>query len=152
MTDGGQNIDLTNHHKMIESIKRREEELKGKEDAVTPESVSQPNGIILVPGPFDILMGRGRHPKSLPGALRLHNMILENFDAYEASSNFEKTVLAEMVLKQVKESGGRFLREIDGGYEECDDTASRRKISHGFRNVRMSNRSQSRDTSRGCLL
>jgi hypothetical protein len=131
-------IDLSHHHRILEVLKRREQ--KGKEEHKVSTSESSPVGAsaILVPGPMDVLMGRGLRPKRCPGSLRLHHLLLENMDAYDAAdSKFEKTVRAETVVQQMKDSGCRFLNVTpDGLYTECDNLAARAKISHGFRNLR----------------
>jgi hypothetical protein len=59
-------------------------------------------------------------------------------NAYDAAgSKFEKTVRAETLLRQMKDSGCRFLSVTpDGFHSGCDDLAARGKISHGFRNIR----------------
>jgi hypothetical protein len=145
MTEDG-NVDLANHRKMLESIKyregRREESEAGRRSEDDAVGDVDAGDIILVPGPLDILMGRGRHPHSLPGALRLHNVILQHGEAYNAASRCEKTVLTGVVLAQIKELGCRFLKVFEGGYEVCDDAVASSKISHGFRNARLRRRAK----------
>jgi len=103
------------------------------------DGVTHLGGTILVPGPMDILMGRGRHPKSRPGALRMHHLVLQHRVAYDsAKSRLEKTAITKSVLLQLKALGCRFLHETKSGYYvETDDVAAREKISHGFRNQRL---------------
>jgi hypothetical protein len=131
-----------NHHEMLKALKFREQHQK----AETTESLStkverstaSSSDIILVPSPMDILMGRGRHPKCRPGGLRMHSMLLEHRAVYDMATKVEKTVIAETILKVMKKSGCRFLTSAEGGgFVECDDSTARKKISHGFRNLRL---------------
>jgi hypothetical protein len=155
-------MDLSHHQKMLDSLKHIEE--KGKpieeievstrtsstqstsldsgsfDNAIAPVAEQKEEAIILIPSPMDVLMGRGRQPKSRPGALRMHYLLAENIDAYESTNhNFEKTVIAEKILMEMKELGCRFLREEGHGgcYVEIDGAAARTKIAHGFRNIRI---------------
>jgi hypothetical protein len=91
---------------------------------------------VLVPAPMDIIMGRGRRPRSQAGALRMHSLLLEHHDAYEAGAKFEKIAFSHLVLQKLRTLGCRFLKQTSCGFVECDEAASRAKIAHGFRNIR----------------
>jgi hypothetical protein len=132
-------MDLSNHHKTLQSLQYREEN-----QVVPPASgrtlePKRENDCVLVPGPMDMRMGRGRHPKTCTGALRLNNLLVKHRDAYEAAPKREKTEIAEIVLQEMKKSGCRFLTLTSGGFMVSDDTAVRKKISQNFRNLRMKN-------------
>jgi hypothetical protein len=153
-------MDLSHHQKMLDSLKYIEEKGKPKEEkevstrtswtqstssdgsfdnAIAPAGEQKEEDIILIPSPMDVLMGKGRQPKSRPGALRMHYLLAENMDAYESTNHkFEKTVIAEKILLEMKVLGCRFLREAEhgGSYVEIGDATARAKIAHGFRNLR----------------
>jgi predicted nucleic acid-binding protein len=61
-------------------------------------------------------------------------------------SKFEKTIVAESILKEIKDSGGRFLKQVELGWIEVGDVMARKKISHAFRNLRSSSTSASLST------
>jgi hypothetical protein len=152
-------VDLSHHQKMLDSLKHIEEKGKPKEEievstrtswsqstssdsgsfdnAIAPAVEEKEEDIILIPSPMDVLMGKGRQPKSRPGALRMHYLLAENMDAYESTNHkFEKTLIAEKILMEMKVLGCRFLAGHGGSYVEIDDATARAKIAHGFRNIR----------------
>ena len=64
-------------------------------------------------------------------------MIDENRAAYENAKILEKTLIAERIVKDVKNSAGRFLKnDGNGAWIEVDDETARDKISHAFRDKR----------------
>ena len=65
--------------------------------------------VIIIPGSEDVIMGRGRHNKNKPGNRKLHNLLLEYVSQYEAADKYEKTTIAETVLKRMVDTGSRFL-------------------------------------------
>jgi hypothetical protein len=143
-------IELTPHHEMIKAWKFREEEhdtrivvsptssrAESRNSAFDEDFYSPPPGTYLIPGNMDILMGRGRHPKSSPGSLRLHDMLRQHREEYDNATKLDKTAMAEMVLTKLKLSGSRFIKIVPGGFQVCDDALARGKISHGFRNLRL---------------
>jgi hypothetical protein len=144
ITDDG-SLDLCHHHEILASLKHREEEEKEKEQqqlSFSPgsESSTPERYMTLVPGPMDVLMGRGRQPRYCPGAMRMHLLLSECSDAYEDGCKFEKTVIAGTTLKRMQNAGSRFLKAVPGGFVESDDAAARAKISHGFRSLRGKNK------------
>lgn len=94
----------------------------------------------LQPGPNDIIMGRGRRGQKSAGNKRYRSLLRLYRARYEAANNFEKTLVAELVLKILREDGARFLKPQrfgDGsGWVEVSDEVAREKISHAFRNLR----------------
>lgn len=95
---------------------------------------------IVVPGVYDVIMGRGRHNKKKPGNRKL-NALLESYQSeYEASDKFQKTVLSEVVVSKMIEDGSRFLvREGEkkhGMWIEVSLEKARDKVAHDFRNLR----------------
>jgi hypothetical protein len=103
------------------------------EEATTPVA-----NRLVVPSTYDVLMGRGKRVLESPGNYRFRQLLDTNRGHYESVSKFEKTVVAEFILKHIKESGGRFLKQGDSGWTEVDNNIARKKISHAFRNLRSS--------------
>ena len=117
-------LKLESHLEWLE--KRRE--MESKHDSVER---------ILVPGPYDVLVGRGRFIQDHSGNLRYRNYIEDYMERYEqAKKRIEKTDLTSEIVRLVKESSGRFLRQDGCGWVEVDDDAARDKVSHSFRNRR----------------
>lgn len=81
-------------------------------------SASSPNQEKIVPCPDDVLFGRGLPIRQLPGNVRFHGIIEDHIEQYEKTdSRFEKTVIAEMIVRTIKEKyGGRFLKQVRGGW------------------------------------
>mmetsp|Transcript_17686 Transcript_17686/g.36445 ORF Transcript_17686/g.36445 Transcript_17686/m.36445 type:complete len:387 (+) Transcript_17686:3-1163(+) len=98
------------------------------------------DGFILVPGVYDVIMGRGRHNKRKPGNRKLNALLEAYQDEYEAIDKFQKTVLSEVVVSKMTEDGSRFLVR-DGGkkhgiWVEVSLEKARDKVAHDFRNLR----------------
>jgi hypothetical protein len=93
----------------------------------------------VVPRSSDILLGRGKKVQNFSGNINFRKMLETNRPIYDSSSKFEKSVLIETILKNIKETGGRFLLHGENGYQEVDDDIARKKISHAWRNLRSSN-------------
>jgi hypothetical protein len=138
-------VDLTHHKEWLMTMEapRQEamEQAKLGMDASKPDSTKTTSSSnnkkpILVPGPMDVVMGRGRHSQNSPGNLRLRHLLQKHRGQYEEASKFEKTVVAEIALKIMKDSGCRFLKSTKLGWVECEDQVARDKISHAFRNLR----------------
>lgn len=114
------------------------------------KSSSRPSPIELIikelqPGPLDIIMGRGLRGKKAPGN-QLFKRILESYQPqYDAAIRYAKGKIVEKVYKEMKEMGCRFLAPIkvnetfDTTYAwaEVSEEAAVDRISHGFRNRRL---------------
>jgi hypothetical protein len=92
--------------------------------------------IIIVPGPKDVLMGRGKIIEENLGNLRLRHLIATHGEQYDNACKFEKTVAAQSIMGMIKDQGGRFLKKGPGGWREVSDEMARDKVSHAFRNKR----------------
>ena len=101
-------------------------------------SVASGPGSIITPTAMDIIMGRGRRGLRSQGNRRYKEMLLAYRSKYDAGNNFEKTMVAEFVLKRLKNIGCRFIKESggEGRWVEVLDETARQKISHAFRNLR----------------
>eukprot|EP00339_Tiarina_fusa_P010040 CAMPEP_0117023476 /NCGR_PEP_ID=MMETSP0472-20121206/17520_1 /TAXON_ID=693140 ORGANISM="Tiarina fusus, Strain LIS" /NCGR_SAMPLE_ID=MMETSP0472 /ASSEMBLY_ACC=CAM_ASM_000603 /LENGTH=473 /DNA_ID=CAMNT_0004729611 /DNA_START=44 /DNA_END=1465 /DNA_ORIENTATION=+ len=147
--DNGSMAGLSQHHKVLESLGYVTDDsndpvapiVASSDSSLAPLSPKSNAGsedaVSLVLGSVDVLMGRGHHPKSSPGSLRLYNMLLEYNDKYNAADKAEKTVISRQILKRMKDMGSRFMARSEGGFVECDDSVARKKIAHGFRNLRL---------------
>ena len=97
---------------------------------------------VVVPGPFDVLLGRGRLIQEHLGNLRYRQMIDDLRETYDSVSKLEKTNIAKKIVQVVHASHGRFLQKDEGvGFGgffwiEVDDDTAREKVSHSFRNRR----------------
>jgi hypothetical protein len=101
---------------------------------------------IVIPGEFDILLGRGRCFRENPGNVRFNYVIEMHLERYEKMGKIVKQVLAEELVDRLKETGSRFLKKkksnvdistTDGEeWEIVTDTVAREKVSHSFRNRR----------------
>ena len=87
---------------------------------------------ICFPGPFDVMLGRGRRSNYHPGNIRLRGMCDDSKELYNASAKKGKTQITEKIVKAIKVSG-RFLKEDGFGWVEVDDEVARLKVSHTFR-------------------
>lgn len=95
---------------------------------------------IVVPGTYDVLLGRGRPLQKHSGNLRYHHIIESYQGRYEKASKLEKTKLSKLIVQTMKNEGGRFLKQDDMGWIEIDDEVARYKVSHTFRNHRIAAR------------
>jgi hypothetical protein len=70
----------------------------------------------------------------------LRDLVEANLDRYERASRLEKTLLAETIVRNIKDTSGRFLRleTRGGGWSEVNDEVARDKIAHAFRTQRKS--------------
>ena len=85
------------------------------------------------------LPGRGKGIQAHPGNKRLRELVEANLGRYEQASRLEKTLLAETIVRNIKDTSGRFLK-LDsgrgGGWSEVNDEIARDKIAHAFRTQR----------------
>jgi hypothetical protein len=92
---------------------------------------------ITVPGPYDVLLGRGRNLQNHPGNKRFRGLIDRYLERYEAADKQDKTILAYTIIRIVQEMNGRFLKDVDGaGYVEVDNAVAQTKVAHCFRSQR----------------
>lgn len=111
------------------------------------ESVMPLETVVVVPGMQDVLLGRGKRVQESAGNFRFKHLLGTHREHYERVSKFEKTIVAESILRLVNESGGRFLKQGDCGWTQVEDEMARKKISHAFRNLRVTPSSIARNSS-----
>ena len=97
---------------------------------------SEPRLLVVVPGRFDVLFGRGTKTAQHTGNLRAVHLVEMHRPQYEAADKFGKTILAERIVTIIQESGGRFLKRRNDLWVEVDEIMAREKISHFFRKLR----------------
>jgi hypothetical protein len=93
------------------------------------------------PGPFDVLLGRGKQHIEHPGNERLQTLLNMHSVRYNAtSSRHEKTLITQEIVQTIQTAGdlpvpGRFLKfdKSANGWVEIDDAAARVKVSHAMR-------------------
>jgi hypothetical protein len=130
-------VDLTNHRLFLQTFQ--------SEDYSTPVAEA---GQFLIPGNLDIIMGRGQHAKNSPGHLRFTQMLEEHKEQYESVGKFQKTVVADLILKKLNAAGCRFLKpRKGGGWVQVSDDIGREKINHAFRNLRSNTRTKTANTT-----
>jgi len=100
-------------------------------------------GKVVSPGPFDVLLGRGRLCQEHVGNVRYRQLVLKHKEQYDNASTVDKTSISLMIVNLVKDSSGRFLKDNGDGWVEVEDKRSRDKVSHSFRTLRYANSSKS---------
>lgn len=82
----------------------------------------------------DVLFGK-MHEHA--GNQRLRELVESKYVEYNNSTRGKKKELADMLVKEVKRQGGRFLKPIkDGKWVEVSDKVAEMKVSCHFRNMR----------------
>lgn len=119
-------IDIEDH---IFSVQKRKEIETGNHGRKPKEYV--------VPGPNDVLSGRTKMVRDHPGTVRYRTYVERNQAEYEVASSFQKTALAYLIMKLITDAGGRFLKFDGNGWLEMDVHATRQKISHCFRSIKV---------------
>jgi hypothetical protein len=90
------------------------------------------------PLPSDVLLGRGKLIQGHVGNQCYRTIIESHRGRYEQALKVEKTFIAKEIVQTVKNVGGRFLKQkTDGGWVEVDTEVARDKVSHSFRNRRI---------------
>lgn len=110
----------------------------GEKTTITTAANEQPD-YNMTPRYNDVLFGRGKNVVDAPGNINFRRIVDYYEDRYEAAGRLEKTCIAELIVRMVKETnGGRFLKREDGQefWSEVDDAVARQKVAHAFRNRR----------------
>lgn len=103
---------------------------------------------INVPGPNDVLLGRGKLIQEHTGNLRFRHIVENHREMYETARRLEKTLLASKIVEILQQTGGRFVKRDGTGWAEVDDETARYKVSHSFRNKRLAeNQKKGREES-----
>ena len=98
---------------------------------------------VVVPGPYDVLLGRGKPLQKHPGNLRYHRLVDSYKEEYDQAQKIQKTNIALSIVQKIKDYQGRFLKQDDTGqWRTVDDDTARYKVAHTFRNHRIAARAQ----------
>ena len=68
-------------------------------------NVADEDGLILTPGPMDILLGKGKRGNKFPGNALLRKLWEDNAHVYKKADRFEKTRIAERILTDLQHAG-----------------------------------------------
>ena len=72
-----------------------------------------------------------------PGNVAMRAMLEGKRDRYVCAAHQKKSSIAWEVVNEIKNGGGRFLRELDTGlFTLVDDEMARKKISIAFRDLK----------------
>ena len=113
------NILPDNHLKWIEQ--RRLIESQMSSTSLLGDAPSSQSSLIMIPRRFDVLLGRGTRVSEHTGNLRAFHIVTMNREIYEKAGKFEKTRIAEKIVRLIQQSYGRFLEKGPGGcWVECD--------------------------------
>lgn len=108
------------------------------------EKLAESKDQVVVPGPFDILLGRGRRNLGHSGNIMFRNLVEDSKHAYfGAASREDKFRLKQEIFDIVRCVSGRFLKMEDGGWIEVDDEIVHLKVSHLFRDLEKRGQSES---------
>jgi hypothetical protein len=99
-------------------------------------SVQRQKSTVVVPGEFDIILGRGKGYQNHKGNIRYRHIVETKRPVYETlPTKKEKTQLIRDLVKSIYDEGGRFLRQDSiGRWVPIDQDSARDKVSHSFRN------------------
>lgn len=120
---------IKNNNQIKWVAKRKHKE----QTTVTPVGWRDPR--IDLPTHKDILLGKGKPIQDHYGNMHFRFLIDEHLDEHLQSSLTEKVALTWRLVKQVKDSSGRFLKKADGGWWiEATDSEARDKVAFTFSN------------------
>lgn len=118
-------------HKMW--VKRLQSECPEQNEAIRDFGTKK----IIVPGPMDVILGRGTHAKNSMGHLRFQHLLEKYREQYDALSQSHRRSISRLMLLELNESGVRFIKQDDKGqWVEISEKERITKIAAGFRNLR----------------
>jgi hypothetical protein len=128
MDSNGKSLDTTQFKKFLEQ--QKEAENIQRDLALTLARID-------FPSTRDVLLGRGRPFQDFPGNLRLAVIVDLHRERYYSAVHGEKSMISAEVVRIVKVSGGRFLKQNESkdGWEEVGDIIANGKVSHSFRTL-----------------
>jgi hypothetical protein len=113
-------------------------------------NISDENSVrVDVPGPEDVLLGRGQHRYLHPGNIRLRNLIELRSDEYDFSTLAQKQRITGEIMHTIHELTGRFLKDDGFCWVEVDDAVAKKKVAHAFRTLRQSRKAVVKSSRRG---
>lgn len=128
-------FDIPTDHEATTSARHQERQ---DDDTTTTSSNIKMSGI--VPGPFDIILGRDKLACNHVGNKHYRRLIERNYQQYQscASRDGTKFRITNQVITNIHECGGRFLKknEKSGAYEHVDHKYAHDKVSHALRSAK----------------
>eukprot|EP00980_Cylindrotheca_fusiformis_P019589 scaffold6795_cov110-Cylindrotheca_fusiformis.AAC.6 len=125
--DGG--ILLANHMKWLEKRSKKEAYLRRYPPI---------EGAVDLPSKHDVLWGKGKQIVGYPGNRLFHELVEAYGDQYNQLSKDGKTKLASLIIADIHEYSGRFLKldNESGMWVEVSALEAREKVTHRFRRNR----------------
>jgi hypothetical protein len=93
---------------------------------------------VVVPGPYDVLLGRGRLRQEHLGNVRYRFLIAQHMEWHNQAPRHLKPIIAVSIVEKVKEYAGRFLKDDGAGWVIASEKVARAKVAHSFRDLRSS--------------
>lgn len=115
------------------SVSNKEQHVQQTEKRRRQERQACEVADVMVPGSFDILVGKGRPFQDHPGNIRLREWIKQHQSSYEKAQKYEKKKLVQNVIEMVRSKGGRFLKDDGGHWIQVQGTVALAKVGHLFR-------------------
>lgn len=83
----------------------------------------------------DVLLGRRKSVYQHAGNLAYRKLVRAKSLQYKAQQGIHKDAVASELIATIQNQGGRFLRQIEGGYywEKCPNTIVRAKVKQALR-------------------
>ena len=125
---------LVSSARTVEEIPR----IPSTSGSTTPAATAAGPQGVAIPGPYDILLGKGRPLGRHQGNVYFRQVIKLHGDQYDKSNKIEKTELTNKLVESIQASGVRFLKQTDHGWwVEVSHKEAKQKVSHSFRNRRL---------------
>ena len=149
----GPHIEFVRRHRALEEEKERQLstpspnngdiDVPNTATATSNDMDISDNGKGITPTSQDVLLGRGKGFRYHPGNVRFHKIIEAHEERYESANRLGKQILSEAILKLMKDSGSRFLKQDAFGWFVVGDSVARERVAHAFRNRRLTTTSGS---------
>ena len=135
--DINNNLSTTFFDSWLAMKEEKETKMRESRNAIS-KSAALTSNPILVPGQYDVLMGRGKAIEASPGNNHLRYLISVYFEKYDQAARCEKNVVCLWLFEMIEKKGGKFLKK-DGqrGWTRIPQQKAVDKISHDFRNYRI---------------
>jgi hypothetical protein len=105
-------------------------------NAIPEQQLNPKKKEVALFNPADVIFGRGRPTQSHPGNISLRNFLDEAKEEYDIGNLTTRKGIARNIVRQIKCSGGRFMKFGDDGWEEVSDNEARLKVTNAFRSQR----------------
>jgi hypothetical protein len=93
---------------------------------------------VVVPGPHDVLLGRGRLRQEHLGNVRYRFLIAQHMQWYNQAPRDLKPIIVVSIVDKVKAYAGRFLKDDGAGWVIASEKVALAKAGHSFRDLRSS--------------